>query len=125
MKEKFDYEAVREYLREFTKQFYAPLSEKLKTECLIALQGYFENLYKIEHVQIETSLESDELILKIESCPAIMHMRAHNMAVAPLFFETTKTVNETICEGSDFAFELIDYDEQTGQSLQRFYRRQS
>ena len=43
--------------------------------------------------------------------------------VSPLFVETTRTVNEAICEGTPFAFELVEYDEQTGKSIQRFYRR--
>ena len=43
--------------------------------------------------------------------------------VASMFYETTKTVNETLVEGTDFAAELVEYDDETGHSVQRFYRR--
>ena len=51
-------------------------------------------------------------------------MRKNGYPVARLFHETTKTVNETFCEGTPYAFELVEYDMQTGRSVQRFYRRQ-
>jgi hypothetical protein len=117
-------EAVREYLREFSKDFYAPLTADLKARGLVVLKEYFEKMYKKEGGEIETSLSSDEFILKVHACPAVMHMRKNNYLLSSLFYETSKTVNETICEGTDFTAELVEYDEATGRSVQRFYRRQ-
>ena len=37
--------------------------------------------------------------------------------------ETIDTVNRAICHGTPFASELVEYDEWTGRSIQRFYRR--
>jgi hypothetical protein len=116
-------DAVREYLREFAGEFYAPLKADLKAKGLVALKEYFEKMYKTEGGEIETSFSKDEFILKVHACPAVMHMRKNNYPVSPLFYETSKTVNETICEGTDFAAELVEYDEATGRSIQRFYRR--
>jgi len=50
-------------------------------------------------------------------------MREHAYPVADLFVETTRTVNEALCEGTDYCAELVDYDPETGRSLQRFSRR--
>jgi hypothetical protein len=116
-------EAVREYLRDFARDFYSPLTTDLKARGLIALKEYFEKMYKTEGGEIDTLLSADEFILKVHACPAVMHMRKNNYPVSPLFYETSKTVNETICEGTDFAAELVEYDEATGRSIQRFYRR--
>ncbi len=116
-------QAVREYLREFAKSFYAPLREALKQRGLAALRDHFEKLYRIESGKIQITISEDEMIMNVDSCPAVMHMREHQYPVAELFCETTKTVNEAICEGSGFAAELVEYDSQTGRSVQRFYRR--
>lgn len=116
-------EGVREYLHQFGATFYAPLKKKLNEHGLIALKKHFETLYDIEGGSVRFFLSDDELTLTVEACPAVMHMRRQGYAVAKLFHETTRTVNEAICDGTAFAFELVEYDPQTGRSVQRFYRR--
>ena len=116
-------QVVREYLRQFANVYYAPLKSAIKRHGLAALKEHFVKLYDIEGDKITIEISEDEMTLKVEACPAVMHMRKHGYTVAGLFHETTKTVNETICEGTDFAAELVEYDEQTGQSVQKFYRR--
>jgi len=51
-------------------------------------------------------------------------MREEGYRVARLFRETTAAVNDALCEGTPYSFELLDYDEKTGRSVQRFYRRE-
>jgi hypothetical protein len=116
-------QAVLDYLRQFALAYYSPLMEELQKRGLIALKEHFENMYQLEGGEIEITLSDDELILKVDACPAVIHMRANGYPVAELFHETTKTVNETICEGSEFVFELVEYEPETGRSVQRFYRR--
>ena len=118
-------ESVREYLRQFTAAYYAPLIAKLKESGLPALKEHFENIYRIEGEEIETTLTENELVITIKSCPAVKHMKENNYPVARLFHETSGTVNETLCEGTPFAADMIEYEEATGRSIQRFYRRSS
>jgi len=118
-------EAVREYLRAFTRSFYAPLIRNVEERGLSALKEHFERLYEIEGGDVCITCTEDELIIDVNACPAVMHMRKHGYKVADLFFETTRTVNETLCEGTQFAAELLHYDEETGRGRQRFYRRQA
>lgn len=118
-------ESVREYLREFSETFYAPLKDDLKQRGLIALKEYFEKLYKTEGGEISMTFSPDEFILQVQACPAVEHIRKNGHPVSSLFYETTKTVNETICRDTPFAAELVEYDPQTGRSVQRFYRRSS
>ena len=115
-------DSVRDYLRKFAKTYYAPLREKLGSEGLSALKEHFEELYAVEGGEVEIDLRTDELLVRVKSCPAVTHMRANGYPVAELFVETTKTVNEALCEGSEFSAELVEYDRQSGRSLQRFYR---
>lgn len=116
-------EAVREYLRQFANTFYAPLKEDIKKRGLIALKEHIEKTYKIEGGKVDIAFSEDEMTVKVAACPAVSHMRSHGYQVARLFVETTRTVNEAICEGTPFAAELLEYDDQTGRSVQRFIRR--
>jgi hypothetical protein len=116
-------EAVRDYLRKFTRSFYAQLIADIKTRGLIAIKEHYEKVYQIEGGKAEFNLTGDELAITVEKCPAITHLRENSRTVSPLFYETTRTVNEALCEGTPFASELLDYDAQTGAGIQRFFRR--
>jgi hypothetical protein len=115
--------AVREYLREFGRTFYAPLREDLRARGLAAVREHFERIYAIEEAEVFFEEAEGELILRVPSCPAVTHMRTHNRPVADLFVETTRTVNEAICEGTPYGAELLEYDPETGRSVQRFFRK--
>lgn len=119
----FGEEAVRAYLQRFTKSFYAPLIEDVKTRGLLALKEHFENVYATEGGGVQIACSDDELMIKVSACPAVRHMREHGYKVARLFVETTRTVNEALCEGTPFVAELLEYDDETGRNVQRFTRR--
>jgi len=116
-------EAVRRYLWQFATHWYAPLTEALRQRGLVALQEHFERIYALEGGRITITRTEDELVLHVEACPAVMHMRQQGYPVTELFCETSRTVNEAICAGTPYAAELLDYDAETGRSTTRFYRR--
>jgi hypothetical protein len=117
-------EAVRDYLRQFASAFYAGITRAINERGLIALREHLERVYEIEGGQIIIIYSDDELLLEVEACPAVTHMREHEYAVAPLFYETSKTVYAAICDGTSFASEWLRYDDQSGRSAIRFFRRQ-
>ncbi|MBN2294739.1 MAG: hypothetical protein JXM70_20085 [Pirellulales bacterium] len=121
--EHYGEDAVREYLHDFGTSYYAPLKKELVERGLVAVKEYYAKIYEAESAEFEISMSDDELRIDVAACPAVMHMRKKNYKVSPLFVETTRTVNEAICEGTPFVFELVEYDEKTGKSVQRFYRR--
>ena len=123
--EHFGEDAVREYLRDFTRSFHAPLTAALNARGLVALKEHFEQIYEREGGAISTVLSDDELTIIIDACPAVTHMRANGYRVARLFVETTRTVNAALCEGTPFAAELLAYDDETGRAVVRFRRRAS
>lgn len=115
--------AVKEYLRQFADSFYAPLKTEICRRGLAALKEHIERTYKIEGGEVDIKFSEDEMTVRVKACPAITHMRSHGYHVARLFVETIRTVNEAICEDTPFAAELLEYDEQTGASVQKFTRR--
>jgi hypothetical protein len=121
--ERFGQEAVREYLHGFARTYYAPLIEKIEQSGLTAIRDHIKRVYEIEGGKVEMTLTDNELNLRVPACPAVSHMRQNGYRVARLFRETTEAVNNALCEGTPCSFELIDYDEQTGRSAQRFCRR--
>ncbi len=122
--DKYGADAVRAYLRQFAAVYYAPLKAEIKTRGLPALKDYFEKMYRLEGGTIHLKCSENELCLEVEACPAVTHLRRHGYPVAELFYETTKTVNEALCENTPFSAELVRYDEADGHSIQRFYRRE-
>lgn len=121
--DRYGADAVREYLRGFAVSFYAPTVEAVRERGLPALREHFERIYAIEGATPIIRMTDDELVIEVESCPAVSHMRAHGYIVARLWVETIRAVNEGLVEGTDFAAELVEYDAETGASVQRFVRR--
>lgn len=124
LERRYGADAVRTYLRQFTLAYYAPLRDELRARGLVALKEHFERVYANEDAPIRVRLGVDELVLSIDSCPAVAHMRKSSYPVARLFSETSKAVNEALCEGTPYAAELVSYRDEDGRSVQRFYRRQ-
>jgi len=123
--ERYGEQAVREYLGQFARTFYAPLTEDLRRRGLVALEEHFRRIYDLEGGCVRFARSEDELRIQVDACPAVAHMRDRDYPVARLFRETTETVNRAICQDTPFAAELLDYDEQPGRGVQRFYRRDS
>ena len=121
--EKYGEQAVRQYLWQFARTFYAPLTEALNTRGLAALAEHFRTVYALEGGAARFSLSEDELRIEVDACPAVKHMRQQGYPVARLYRATTETVNRAICHETPFAAELVEYDELTGRGIQRFFRR--
>jgi hypothetical protein len=115
--------AVREYLHQFARTFYAPLTRELKERGLEALKAHLERLYQLEGARFSIKFSPNELILSVDACPAVGHVRKIGLAVSPHFVETTRTVNAAICEGTPFAFDLLEYDPESGRRVERYSRR--
>jgi hypothetical protein len=116
-------DAVREYLRRFTDAFHHPLKAALRSRGLVPLADYLHRVYSAEGVEASIDLTPGELMVRIEACPAVSHMRSHGYRVADLWIETTRTVYERLCDDTPFEFDLVAYDDSTGAATLRFSRR--
>ncbi len=123
LEEHFGPEAVRHYLAEFTRTYYAPVREAVRRRGLDALEEHFRNIYRIEGTEITIERRPGELLVRVPACPAVSHIRKLGRAPAALFHETTTTVNRVLVEDTDIEAELVEYDPETGASVQRFRRR--
>jgi hypothetical protein len=121
--QRYGEQAVRDYLRQFAAAYYAPLTAALRERGLAAMREHLERTYQVERGRIRLTCSEDELVLEVEACPAVTHLREHGYPVARLFPETTSAVYKAICEGTPFAVQVLEYDQGTGRSRVRFYRR--
>jgi hypothetical protein len=119
-------DAVIEYLEEYTRVYHKPLIEAIKKQGLAAIEDYFTRLYEIEEAPevISFSRNENELIIEISECPVIKYIKSQGKGISHLFIETTNTVNKTLVEGTPYAFEMISFDNETGKSRHRFYKKE-
>lgn len=121
---KFGDEAVREYLIQFARALYTPLVKAIREKGLIAIKDHYEKIYNIEGADFNMDHSKDELIIRLSSSPAVMYIKSKGYVVSELFYETVETVNKTICENSQYAFEMLAYKEENGAYVLRFYKKQ-
>jgi hypothetical protein len=123
LREHFGPEAVRDYVREFARTYHAPLRDRLMGGDLAALAEHIRHIHATEGADVEIELSADGLVVRVPFCPALRHIRLLGQEPDETFIETTRSLNEGLCEGTPFAAELLHYNPDTGASVQRFVRR--
>lgn len=107
---------VRAYLTMFANDVYKPVFEAAKQDPLQAVEDRIRETYKLEKAEDALSIENDgnELRVKIAYCPAVRHLQKTGREVSRWFKETTAVVMAVIAENCGLAFQLLQYDDQTG-----------
>ena len=116
-------DAAAEFLRQFATNYYKPVREDLEARGLLALKEYLEGIYDREGGIVQSELSENELVVRVERCPAICHMRENEYPVAHMFCLSTRVVNEALCEGSPYQADMPECDPQAGRCVMRFFRR--
>ncbi|HHV62659.1 MAG TPA: hypothetical protein GXX51_08485 [Firmicutes bacterium] len=124
------YDALEEYWRRVARTCYRPLIEKLRKEGLPALEEYLRGVFEPQasrgpgqngtgEPDFEITRTGDELILKINRCPALSHMREAGYPIHYRYCEHTRVVNETICKEAGYEA-TCEYDQDAARCVQRF-----
>ena len=103
------------------KTCYAPLSERLRAEGLPALDRHWRRVFAQEGGAFSVHYEGDVLVLTVERCPAIAHLKQRDQLFTVRYCETTAVVNEAICQAAGFRFSC-QYEPGQGRCVQRFWR---
>ena len=111
-----------EFLQQVARNVYHPLTERLQTEGLSALEKHWRHVFTLEGGAFDLSCEGDQLVLRVRQCPAIHHMKAYGYPIAQRFCEHTRIVNEGICTPAGYACS-VEYDQEAGRCVQRFWKR--
>ena len=116
----FGEEALIAYLKQYSRAYFKPLNQKLKTGDKEALTDYFRDIYEKEEwpVKITTNENSVEIIQ--DACPGISHIMSKGWRPCPFYRETYSTVYKTLCEETPFEYILEYFNEETGACKQLF-----
>jgi hypothetical protein len=116
-------DAVIQWLQQVTDALYNPLRRDVKSRGLVAIREYMEEIYAEEGGQVDFEQADGELKAHICQCPALTHIKENGYPVADMWVETTRTVYTRLLTNTKFGCELMDYDDQTGETTLRFFRR--
>lgn len=122
--EKYGDEGVKEYMREFAREYYAPLVADIKEKGLIALHDHIKAIYEAEEMPevLSMSLTDTTLDVKVAKCPAIAHFKKVGYTASRWYVESTRTINEAIADMAGLSYAQHLYDEQDGKSEYTFSR---
>jgi len=113
--------ATDEYLRQVGETYFSPLSEQLKAEGLPALERHWRNVFGLEGGRFTLCYEGDVLVLAVDECPAVAHLKKINKLYTPRFCRTTVVVNETICRRAGYECSC-EYEPGRGRCVQKFWK---
>ncbi|MBN2455849.1 MAG: hypothetical protein JXB29_04825 [Sedimentisphaerales bacterium] len=115
--------SVEQYLQQVAKTYFLPLTQKLKSEGLKALENHWREVFTREDGKFNISYEDDKLVLVVKQCPAIAHLKTRDMFFTDKFCLTTKVVNKTICQPAGYDCSC-EYKPGKGKCIQKFWKEQ-
>ncbi len=112
-----------EYLKQYSRAFYKPINEELKSGNIQVLKKYFTDIYEKEEWSVTIVSDDDFIKIEQDACPAISYIRKTGEQPCPYYIETYNTVYKTLCENTPFEYFLNDFNEETGGCKQEFRRK--
>lgn len=121
--ENFGKSQLIEYLEQYSRAFYKPVKEELKSGKIDVLKKYFTAIYEKEEWSVKIESGDDFIKIEQDACPAISFIKKAGEQPCPHYVETYKTVYKTLCENTPFEYILKDFDEETGACKQVFRKK--
>ena len=125
LESRYGREAAVTFLRRFAETYHAPLRAAMRTGELAPLRDYLKSVFETEGAAFRLSANENEIVLDLEGCPALAHLKAHEMPVAPIFGDMGLHLYTALCRDTPFVFERSRFDPATGACRMRFRRRAS
>lgn len=122
--ERYGEDKMRTFLYGLGSTVYKPLVEAIRQRGLPAMQEHLEQVFQSEGGDVESVIDGEVLVFQVHRCPAIQHMKEKGYDIAPHFCEHTRIVNEAVCGDAGYACS-VEYDQEVGQCVQRFWRADS
>ena len=114
-------EAATEYLKQVGRTYFSPLTAQLRQEGLSALERHWQEIFSKEGGTFELGYEEETLVLTVDECPAIAHLKKTSQWFTERYCETTVVVNETVCGEAGYRCSC-EYEPAKGQCVQRFWK---
>jgi len=122
IEDQYGQEGIEAFLAGLAGTVYKRLVDGLRARGLPALQDHWQAIFDLEQGDVEMHMDGEVLVLEVNRCPAIAHMKDRNYKVADHFCEHTRIVNEAVCKAAGYA-SSVEYDQEAGRCVQRFWRQ--
>ena len=119
--ENYGRESTAEYLKRVGNTYFAPLSGQLKNDGLPVLEKHFRSIFEAEKSTFTIKYENDILIIDVQICPAIAHLKQTGQLWTDRFCESTVFVNKTISETAGYCSSCV-YLPGKGICVQKFWK---
>jgi hypothetical protein len=88
---------LRRYWADIGTKYYAPVSTIWKTRGLEGVGAYWRDFFKAEPgADVEVAEDKEQVVLTVNVCPAIQHLRKHKREIVSCFCQHCYYVNEAI-----------------------------
>jgi len=114
-------EATADYLTQVGRQAYAALIDEMKREGLAAMACHLTDVFSKEQGRFRLHYEPDRLLLEVDECPAIRHLKNSGRFFSDRFCESTVQVNAAICSSAGFRSSCT-YQPKQGRCIQAFWK---
>ncbi len=117
----FGEKATEDYLAQVGSTYFKPLAEELQKDGLQALEKHWKYIFEKEQGEFRTYYDGSALVLEVEKCPAIAHLKKSDQLFTDRYCQTTVIVNKTICSQSGYEC-TCEYNPGEGKCIQKFWR---
>jgi hypothetical protein len=118
--ERFGPQATTEYLYQVADTCYAPLTALLQKQGLVALESHFA-IYSREQGRFSVRYDEETLVLEVQECPAIIHLKNTGQLFTERYCESTVVVMDGVCRNAGYCCSCT-YEPGQGRCVQKFWK---
>ena len=120
--EKYGEAVATDYLNTYTENVYGKLIRDIEEKGLSSIAEKIEDTYKKEKCEdaVKLEMKDGKLVVNVNYCPAVQHLRKTGREVSPWYVYTTTVVMQRLAKAAAKEFELISYNEETGAAIYEF-----
>lgn len=119
--ERYEKKILKEYLIQVAENLYKGLINKIKRNGIVELERYWKEIFTEEGGEFKIKRDKNKIILEVEKCPAISHMKEKKYSIHNDFCLQCKVINEVIAEKTGYIFK-IEYDVKKGKCRQEIFK---
>jgi hypothetical protein len=118
---RFGIDGLRRYWTELGTNYFAPVTERWKQGGLISVADYWKGFFGAEpHADVDVHLHDDSVIVDVNVCPAIQHLRGHNREIVPCFCQHCYFISEAMAAPAGLTVRVTGGN---GSCRQSFHRK--
>lgn len=123
MRDNHGQDHMKKFFRDSAKYIYRPLIDRIREKGLSEIRKHYEKVFDMEEGKCSFKTGgSGELIMEVQRCPAIWHMKDTGTEIDKDFcLCSTQLVNESMAEECGTGFS-VEYDQDNGKCIQRFWK---